>query len=258
MVVSGAFGSGIRADEKADKLVQEVTAKSATLRTLSGRVTIFQVADGKRVASSGTFYLKKPNRALITLKGGPLAMTLASDGVSMTTCFGNQYMKTTADPRGKNINVGWAYPITMFFDPVGAMLQMGKGDRSLGATETIDGLACSTVLFRDGDNSVKIYVGPDRVLRHALMEMKQGDKKYSLGADLADVRINAPVTAAQLAFNLPKNAKKYEQPDYNAKLIAVGKFAEKFDMAALDQDRLTFDDAARGKRAVLVNFWFYG
>ena len=90
------------------------------------------------------------------------------------------------------------------------------------------------------------------------ISMDMGGEKMSMVAEMINIVPNAKLSAADMRYRLPRTAKKFVQPDYNAKLLPVGKLAEKFDLVSLKGDHITLDSAAQNKKAVLVNFWFYG
>ena len=61
--------------------------------------------------------------------------------------------------------------------------------------------------------------------------------------------------------SLPRNAKPFKQPespDYNAKLVAVGKSAPVFAVPSPAGGSVSLAESTADHKAVLVNFWFYG
>ena len=66
---------------------------------------------------------------------------------------------------------------------------------------------------------------------------------------------------ASFAYVPPPGAILYTPPtldDYNKKLLPVGSMAPRFALSAPTGGKTTLADALKGKKAVLVNFWFYG
>jgi hypothetical protein len=49
----------------------------------------------------------------------------------------------------------------------------------------------------------------------------------------------------------------YQYPQFEAKLLPAGKVAPDFNLPMPRGGQLSLTDARRGKKAVLVNFWFY-
>jgi len=262
--VAGALAltsTAVRAsgDDRADALINEVVKKSASVRSLTATLTMTQQEGGSSQSSTGPAKLLKPNKGLIALKGNAVTTTIASDGKTVINLMsGNRYIKMPAVPKGGNIMVGWAFPVSMFFDLKAGLASLGDGPIAYGGTETVNGIPYDVLVKTDDNSTVKLFVNPDKVVTRATIEIKQEKQVYTLGAELTNLKLNAPVTAADIAFTVPKTASLYKPPDYNSKLIPVGKLAEKFDLVALKGDHITLDDAARGKKAVLVNFWFYG
>jgi outer membrane lipoprotein-sorting protein len=246
-------------DERAAQLVREITAKAASFRTLSGNLRMVNQFGKTKMSSTGTVRLKKPNLALIVMKEKVFGDTVSSDGKTVTNLMGGeQYMKMPADPTGSNINMGWAYPVTMFFSPTEILKHMSSAGLTYGGTETVGGVTYDRLISKDDMSTTTLYVRPDRLVTRVRIDVKQESQSLAVSAELTDVKVNGPIRAADLAFRLPKTAKLYKQPDFDAKLLRVGAMAEKFDLVALQGDNITLDRVAKGKKAVLVNFWFYG
>ena len=84
---------------------------------------------------------------------------------------------------------------------------------------------------------------------------------------LSNIRFK-PLQKSQVAYNPPKTAKLQEadpsvggasgDSDYEAKLVKVGKAAPKFNLPGLNGKLQSIEDLVAGKKALLVNFWFYG
>ena len=244
-----------RADEQAEKLIREVTTRSASLKSMTGVASITATTGGQKEVLSGAFRLMKPNKAFVEMKGAS-PLTVSSNGVETILLMpGNQYTKMTPGPKGEGIPTS-VLQVSLFFDPARFFSGLKTYKRSYGGKEKMGGLDYDLLLFSNDAAKLTFYVGPDKVIKRvkAYSEMQ----KAAFVSEISNVRLNPSLTKAAFAYTLPRNAKLMETPNYDAKLVAVGEFAEKFDLARLDQDHLTFDDAAKGKKAVLVNFWFYG
>lgn len=247
-------GLSAHADDQANRLVNEVIAATSAAKSLTADISLYEKVKGKLITGTGKAKLKRPNLALVTVAGGPAAETVVSDGKTLTMLMpDNQYMQMPVEPNGKNINLAWA-PINLFFHPQ----TLKDMPLSYAGKETIGARTYEVLEQKAAEQTTRIYVDSSKLITRLTVDVKQGDQTFAVGAELASVKLNVPLTASDLAFQLPKTAKLYKQPDYNAKLIPVGKMAEKFDLMGLAEKHVTLDDAGAGKKAVLVNFWFYG
>lgn len=259
-----AFGvAPARADDKADALLKEVAAATQAAKTLTAELTLTQSAQGQNMKIAGKVKLKKPNLAHIQM-GAPVSQTIASDGKTlwMLMTSANQYQKKAVDAKGSDIDALWAIPVTMFFDP--NSLGFGKLSEARPqyvGEETVAGTAYRVVQVageKPFNYTMKLYVGPEKLVTRIALDIKQGDQTAKLSAALANVKVGAPLTNASFAFKPPKTAKLYEEPDYNAKLVAVGTEAPKFSLPTPTGGHIALADALKGKKAVMVNFWFHG
>ncbi|MEP0766021.1 MAG: hypothetical protein HRF45_05695 [Fimbriimonadia bacterium] len=73
-----------------------------------------------------------------------------------------------------------------------------------------------------------------------------------------DLKLDAPMKPEQFAWKPPGDAKPYEAPNYEAKLLAVGSQAPEFKLKTPSGGELSLAEAIKGNKATLVNFWFYG
>jgi hypothetical protein len=62
---------------------------------------------------------------------------------------------------------------------------------------------------------------------------------------------------ALLLATMALTVRAYQYPQFEAKLLPAGKVAPDFNLPMLRGGQLSLTDARRGKKAVLVNFWFY-
>ena len=259
-----------RADEKADTLLKEVENASKAVKTLTADLSMSQTAktpDGKEqsMKMAATLKLRKPNLARIEFTEGPFAKTIASDGKNLYTLMpGNRYQKTKVDADGKNIDILWAAPVAMFFS--GRFSLMGaesKTSATYAGKQTIEGTEYDVVQVSGAKPFVysgKLYIAPSKMATRLELEIT-GVQSVKLDAALTNIKRNAPLNDAAFAYVPPKDATLYEPPSldaYNKKLLPVGSVAPKFALSAPTGGRLELAEAIKGKKAVLVNFWFYG
>lgn len=250
------------ADSQLDALVKRIQTRSASLKSLRGTVKLYQQQGGDVVTTSGSFVLKKPNLALIRIEGKLSNITVSADSKRVITLTGlDTFVKQPASSRGSRISPLWAVPIDLFFDPRQVITQafgdisasQQKVAASYAGREVYRSTPYDVIHLQRDNYDASLFVTPSGIVTRFIMAAP-----YHLGAEFLEFTENTPVLPVDLAFELPKQAKPYKAPNYSANLVPVGKRAEKFDLVGLNQDRITFDSASAGKRAVLVNFWFYG
>jgi outer membrane lipoprotein-sorting protein len=262
-----------RADEKADTLLKEVETATKAVKTLTADLSMsenFKTPDGNEhtVKMAATLKLRKPNLARLDFSEGPFAKTIASDGKDVFTLVpGNRYQKTKVDAQGKNIDALWAAPVSMFFS---GQFSLYGADSKPAATyagkQTIEGTEYDVVQLSGAKPFAytgKLYIAPSKLATRLEMETtpQAGGQAMKLDAALTNVKLNPPLTEAAFAYVPPRGATLYTQPsldDYNKKLLAVGSVAPKFTLSAPTGGRVELAEALKGKKAVLVNFWFYG
>ena len=257
-----------RADEKADALLREVAATTRATKTLRADLEITAQPPGQDqppTKSTGSVMLMKPNYARVVLKDGAYAQTLAATGTTLFTLQQNQYRKFQAKADGADIALLWAVPIRYFFtqnlNPIDRAALPAGATRCYVGAQTDSGKRVEVVEVRvekPTAYTLTVYIGPDKRLVRSVMALKQGDETATLGARLTNVKFDQPMTAAAFAYAPPRTAKAYEPPDYEAKLVAVGKKAPPFSLPTPAGGTLSLADAVKGNRATLINFWFYG
>jgi len=246
-----------RADEKADRLIAKVVAATRAIRSLTADFTI-QHAPGVEV--SGLARLEKPNLGLAVVKTGENFWRAAwVDGKTYTMLRSdNTYSRMPLEGRV----ILPLRPLTAFFDPRNAISgpvpspSYVIGPVTYVGRQVVNGRhfdVLETHWYRDGGESqtLRFYIDRHKLITRMTISNKFG----TIVEQLRHIRLNAPVTHADVTFPLPKTAKLYTPPDRRAKLIPVGQQARKFDLPSLNGGRITFDEVAHGSNAVLLSFW---
>ncbi len=261
------------ADEKADALLKEVETTTRAVKTLTADLSMserFKTPDGsdQNIKMAATLKLRKPNLARVDFTEGPFAKTIASDGKNVFTLApGNRYQMTKADAQGKNIDALWAAPVSMFFS--GQFSLMGaavKPETTYAGKQTLEGVEYDVVQLSAAKPFAytgKLYIAPSKLATRLELETtpQKGGQVMKLNAALTNVKLNVPLTEAAFAYVPPKGATLFTPPsldEYNKKLLAVGSVAPKFTLSAPSGGRVELAEALKGKKALLVNFWFYG
>jgi outer membrane lipoprotein-sorting protein len=264
-LLAATAASPSRADDQSDALLKQVETATAATQTLTADLELTQKAKDEaghdvNQKFQGAVKLKKPNLARIYVSMGPgNAQTTASNGKALYFTFGNQFMKNTPGAKGENIQAMWAFQVPIFF---------GAGVKSLGdattkylGKETVDGTeyeVISLVPKQMEGQQMKLYVSPDKLVTRLVMDVDASGQKMQVGAALKNVKRNVVLDDTAFAYTPPKTATLYKQPDYNAMLVPVGKPAPKFDLLRPEGGKISLENTLKAKKAVLVNFWFYG
>jgi outer membrane lipoprotein-sorting protein len=263
-LVLAALALPARADEKADALLKQVRQALGRLQTLQADL---EVTGAGEKPLQGTLALKRPNLARIELKP-PIEILIVSNGKDLYQYMkaGNQYQKSAVDVRGANIE----FPYTMdlvqgFFQPETFGKSASGAGMKYAGKETVDGAEYEVLeapAAQAGLPSVRYFISPaDHLVRRVVLKVSlDPGHEIQLVATLKNLRAGAPVQST--AFNWrPPAAAKLVKPqttaDLEQKLIPVGKAAPDFNLPTPQGGRLSLGDALKGKKALLLNFWFY-
>lgn len=252
-----------RADGEADALLNEVSAATRATVTLSAELTLTQSDGGPVTTTPGMVRLKRPNFAHIEF-GEPFNHTIASDGktVWLLEKTKNRYQQNTADPGGKGMASFQIIPVGMFFDPgFRGFIDPSIKETLLAGEETVEGETYQVVEVRGDkpyDFTLRCYVGANKLVTRTALQMKLGDKTITFGTVLSKVKVNDVLPDSTFAFVPPKEAVLYDLSDPDNKLIPVGEKAYRFSVPTPTGERLALEGLLKDKKAVLVNFWFYG
>lgn len=206
----------VRADEKADALLKEVAATTKETQSLTANLQFSLEIQKKEQVFTGTIRLKKPNLARIDLTR-PSNQLIVSDGDNVWLLAGDTYTKKPADPHAANIEMDFAVPVNLFFDPqsLGIAKLSGVKRRYVGA-ETIDHIGYQVVEVsgrQNFDYTLKLYVGPSRLVTRMTGELRHGKDTIRLAVVLSNVKTNPTLTTADFTFTPPKTARLHTNPD---------------------------------------------
>jgi outer membrane lipoprotein-sorting protein len=239
--------------DRAAELIKQSTEATRKVQSLQADV---EMGNGTR-AMRGTLALKRPNLARVDMRAA--GSFLVSDGKSVFNYSPqeNEYQKTKADPTGTNVRDLWGLT---FFQPGRIFKAFGSGAPTHAGTEKVDGVEYDVVESVEEEGSkVRFFISRVDSLVHRIEQVaKVGDDELKQTLALKNVRINPVISDTVFKWTPPKSAKLYEPPDFEKSLIAVGKAAPDFLLDQPGGGRLALSTAIKGKKATLVNFWFYG
>jgi len=270
-LASGAALSA-RADEKGDKILREAFDKLHQAQTMTAEMTIEQKITGQPTSMrSGTVVLKKPNLLNVTLMPQSGARRNKQMFVSDGTYYFNytdgtkNYMRQPIGKNATEFTGEWEGEVDSFF---GGAANADKVNAEFVGTETIDGVPCNLVNVRvkqAADNRViKYAIGQkDHLIRRTSWTTKLNESLTLTQTNrLSNIKLGAPAASALFAFVPPKDATLYDPAaqlqEMEKKLVAEGQDAPPFEVTdPKTKNRISLAKMLDGRKAVLVNFWFY-
>lgn len=73
-----------------------------------------------------------------------------------------------------------------------------------------------------------------------------------------DLQVNPTLSVGDFSYSPPPTAHRYTGPNYDDKLLKPGQAAPNFTVATSSGARVNLSSALAGKKALVLNFWFYG
>ena len=270
ITLTACIGSApLRADQKAESILKETKIAFKNAKTLSASYRSSVKQNGQTANSSGTLQLKKPGMGVLRF-AGPDKIIIAANGKTVyQTLPGNQYVKMSEAQGGLQSFAARGLPIALFF----GVMKSSLVDLSLPTlhptyvgAKTIDGVKCDVVQIvgkTPFSYALKLFIRSDNHLMSRMeINAESKGKKLFQSQDFLNYKLNAPIANGSFAISLPKGAKLYAPPtqseDPSDSLIPVGKTAPAFSLPNPAGGNVSLSESLRGKKAVLVNFWFYG
>jgi hypothetical protein len=261
-----------QADPKVKALFAKARQVVTRARTLQAEAIQSFTQDGKTANGFISLRLMKPNLGWITTKG--------SDGKPewLTICDGNDFVDVRmAQKEYDRTPVAASYggpgllrnlpPLRTFHHP--AFLTAGPEHRYAGTKEA-NGKTYQVVEMEGKPppegrtpffvGRTRYFFGPDGLLEGSEYEVKQQD---SWGTMSFWLKLNLPMTTVQFAYTPPADFKsnvggpEAERARGVASLLKVGARAPDFRLPTPEGSKLSLTAARKGKKAVLINFWFY-
>jgi outer membrane lipoprotein-sorting protein len=252
-----------RADARADALLKAVTATTRATQTLRADLSVSQSSLGVTQKLAGTLRLKKPNLARIVLTE-PDNATIASDGKTLWILMtaDNQYRKMDVDAKGNDLDFIGSVLISQFFDPqsLGSFGRLSYARSQYVGQETVGKQTFQVVELTSQKPvayKIKLYISAQKRVLRLVADYTQDREAHHLVASLANVKTDTPLPTASFAYTPPKSAQFVADTDQSS-LLAVGTQAPKFSLPTPTGSTITLAELLKGKKAVLVNFWFYG
>lgn len=248
------------ADEKGDAILSTAfrTLHAATTMTAKVKYSITVEANQPKVME-GTVVVKKPNLLSYRVAGKRDMKQFVSDGKNyyIYPAVPNSYMREDMEANPRQIAGNWAGEVDAFF---GGEANAKGVKAHYAGTKTVNGRPCDIVAVADkqGDVTRKITyaVGKtDHLICRTTVRVQGPPKSYVQTFSMSNIKLNGSAEPSLFAFNPPKGVTLW---DPEAKLVAVGEPAPPFELTnPSSKERFSLASALDGRKAVLVNFWFY-
>jgi outer membrane lipoprotein-sorting protein len=268
VLVLAATALPARADEKADALLQQTRTATAKLQTLRADVEATFKSDFGSQSITGTVALKRPNLVRCETRGAFEGLTV-SDGKTVFdyAVKQNQYRKVAPGPDGRNIPTPLGDLVSGFFRPQSiGMARRGVTPTYVGK-EVLEGTEYEVVELavtgpQQAGSTTRYFISSkDNLVHQVVMNSKEGDSTFTTSLRLKNLQTDVPIDDAAFQWTPPATARLFVPQGprgLEEKLIPVGKPAPDFNLPMPRGGQLSLSDARKGKKATLVNFWFYG
>ncbi len=255
--------AGLVMEPAAKALLQEVAAAYRRARALSGEIVVREKMGLQDQTVSGKFRALRPNYLYLE-EGSPPMQILASDGKTLYTVAAGRYTKRAAPPDGRNLCP--FPPLDAFFGPAGLTTLFGgpeaAGEVRLDPDVTVGGATYRVVhvkTTRPRTEELRFYIGPDRMVHRIRQQSTAGKDTMSVQIDMRGLQVDPPLHPQAFAYQPPAELKLYDaSKSMEDNLVPVGSPSPEFSIRSPAGGAVSLAGARRGRKAVLVNFWFYG
>jgi outer membrane lipoprotein-sorting protein len=259
--------AGARADEKGDAVVAKARTALAKVKSLQADVEQSINQGGQTSTNKGRVTALKPGLVKFQLLGpdGKPVQVLYGDPKKMTVVMPGQKQYMSQPGLTTEAFLGQMLPqVAGVLNPTGFLKDQKV--RYVGA-EPISGQTYEVVESAvEGPGAqpatTKHYFDAAGLPVGAEQKLKFGTEEVTQLIWLRNIKLNPAVTPQQMAFVPPAGYKKFDpssgMADLEKKLLKVGAAAPDFQLPQPGGARLELSEARKGKKAVLINFWFYG
>jgi outer membrane lipoprotein-sorting protein len=253
------------ADKKANEVLKRALAAYQKVSALSLTASGSSAGGGRAQKFAARARLKKPNLYVLEATS-PEPITMVSDGTNMwmLQTKRDQYMKMPA-PKGDT-----QAPVMpgFFAKDVAGLRAALFNDRSASpkyrGKKPVNGVPHDVLEASSAPKGTPLtmkttaYFAPNGMLGRTVTTTSFSGQTSTMSMDYTNVKVNPPLTVADFKFTPPATAKLFDpNAGMEASLVAVGAEAPKFAIPAPTGGEVSLENTLKGKKAVLVNFWFY-
>lgn len=261
---AGLAGGGyLRAQvAQVSETVAKAAAQSRQFASLSGTIELTWKPGPVMKKSEGTIQLARPNRGRIALRGDYPEVLLVSDGKTRYFAADESHFQTVAiDAQGTGVDSPWwGLPFRFFFtgsvNPFGEKADPSATYRDIAAQAGQDSSLREVQVTGNspmGGYSERLFFTAAGDLVESSVQFGEGPNAAIFKAKLTNVSHKA-VAAAAFRFK-PLAGQVAEGKTDN--MLAVGASAPTFTLPSPEGKQVELAQLMKGRKAVLVNFWYY-
>jgi outer membrane lipoprotein-sorting protein len=246
------------ADQQGDVILRQAINTLHSLKSYQAEIhTVLRM--GTRAPYDdriGLIQLRKPNLLKAQLAGSP-PVTFVSDGKTYHMSFGPEYRSSAVSEQQESFGGLWGLEIDAFFGGEKSLYRKWKS--TVIRSETVDGAICDVIRIQKNEiDSQEIAIGrSDHLIRRAVsIDSSHGSEDNTAANTLTKVVTNPAISKEAFAFTPPAAAARKQDPQ-EAQLLTVGQDAPRFDLPTPQDKQISLTGALKGKKALLLNFWFY-
>jgi outer membrane lipoprotein-sorting protein len=242
------------ADAKGKALLAESQKAMRAVKTFSGTTTGKMTSGGQVTTGKLTLKYKRPNLYYGVMTGGLGNHIFASNGKTayMYDPESKKYFKAQASASSFE---GVPTPLSMIL-LAASLSPLTKEEPTYAGAEVVNGKTYQVLTVNGTDwGKLRLYISSDRLISR----LEGSDGKVTFEEVWKEYRVNTPITAKTFAYKPPKGATEQSgDSDFEGKLLPTGSKAPEFNLATPEGGRVSLAAVLKEKKAVLINFWFYG
>ncbi len=262
LLIPAASSQSPRHDQQRDPILGKAVAESRLSLTLSGDMLLTWRIGGVTHQTKGTVQLAKPNLGRITLQGDYPEVLLVSNGQTRYLASSeDKFEEAPMDGIGAGLDSPWwGLPFRFFFtqsvNPFGATPDKTATYSEVGSH--LGGRASSPSVLVKGNSPMGVYI--EKLAFNAKGDLVESSVQFGEGPNAA--LFQATLTnvhhgkIAETSFHFVPKAGQAAVSGTDG-MLPLGAAAPVFSLRTPEGKLITLDQELRGKKALLVNFWYY-
>ena len=262
LLVPAALGQSPAHDLQRDPVLERAAVASRQSQTLTGDILLTWRTGGVTHQTKGTIQLAKPNLGRITLQGDYPEVLLVSNGRSRYLASSeDKFEEAPIDEKGAGLDSPWwGLPFRFFFtqsvNPFGAMADK-TATYSESGVRPEDSASPPSVLVKGnspmGAYKEELSFNAEGDLIESSVQFGEGTNAALFQATLTHVR-HGKIANTSLQFVPKAGQSAITNTDG---MLPLGATAPPFSLRTPEGKLITLKQQLRGRKAILVNFWYY-
>ena len=270
-VCAGQIARPVRADGIAEAMLERCIVAEGRANSLQAGYRRETRAEGRVTVIEGSLQLRKPNMALVRIRGAARDedVIYRSDSLNFVTYHParNEYVSQAADAAGHNIESTGCLEAALFFNPELLRSYRKQGDSiAFGRVLTVGGRRCTELIIGGGRGNATfhLFIGPDDLLQGLQTEF---GARLVIDSRITDVRVDAALPQAALAWRPPDTARPspgsvcrvpLSDALLDPALTQIGRTAPDFPLSSYGPAIQGLFGLLQKHRVVLLSFWGFG